>query len=150
MDEVQIQSFKPGELTPDLALEIAKEFAQEYLLSYEAVTAVHVDRRHIHTHIIFNSVNAGTGEKYHSSAQAYYGQIRAASDRLCREHGLSVIMTGQGINGALQAIGRALLMRHLSVISFALIEPMIFPVIMGKLSIAIPSLPRCARCAACR
>ena len=90
-----IQSFKPGEVSPELALEIAREFAQEHLPGYEAVIAVHVDRQHIHAHIIFNSVNADTGEKYHSTPQTYYSQIRATSDRLCREHGLSVIMQGE-------------------------------------------------------
>ena len=99
MDGVQyyhvIQSFKPGEVTPELALKIAKEFAQEHLPGYETVIGVHVDRQHIHAHIIFNSVNADTGKKYHSNAQTYYQQIRATSDRLCREHGLSIIMQGQ-------------------------------------------------------
>ena len=89
-----IQSFKPGEITPELALEIAKEFAEEHLPGYETVIGVHVDKEHIHAHILFNSVNADTGEKYHSNAQSYYQQIRATSDRLCREHGLSVIMEG--------------------------------------------------------
>ncbi len=87
-----IQSFKPGEITPELALEIAKEFAQEHLAGYETVIGVHVDKEHIHAHLVFNSVNADTGEKYHSNAQSYYQQIRAISDRLCRERGLSVIM----------------------------------------------------------
>ncbi len=99
MDGIQyyhiIQSFKPGEITPELALEIAEKFAREHLPGYETVIAVHVDKEHIHAHLIFNSVNADTGEKYHSNARSYYSQIRAASDRLCREHGLSVIMEGQ-------------------------------------------------------
>ena len=90
-----IQSFKPGEITPELALEIAKEFAAEYLGDYEVVIGTHVDRHHIHSHLVFNSVNAQTGEKYHITTQEYYRQIRAISDRLCREHGLSVIMEGQ-------------------------------------------------------
>lgn len=89
-----IQSFKPGEITPELALEIAKQFTGEHLQGYEAVIGTHVDRGHIHSHILFNSVNADTGEKYHSNAQSYYRQIRATSDRLCREHGLSVLMEG--------------------------------------------------------
>ena len=89
-----IQSFKPGEITPEQALEIATEFAKEHLPGYETVIGVHVDREHIHAHLVFNSVNADTGEKYHSNAQSYYQQIRATSDRLCREHGLSVIMEG--------------------------------------------------------
>ena len=58
-----IQSFKPGEITPELALEIAKEFAQEHLAGYETVIGVHVDKEHIHAHLVFNSVNADTGEK---------------------------------------------------------------------------------------
>ena len=90
-----IQSFKPGEVTPELALEIAKEFAAEYLADYEVVIGTHIDKGHIHSHLIFNSVNAQTGEKYHITTQEYYRQIRAISDRLCREHGLSVIMEGQ-------------------------------------------------------
>lgn len=90
-----IQSFKPGEVTPELALEIAEEFAAEYLADYEVVIGTHVDKGHIHSHLVFNSVNAQTGEKYHVTTQEYYRQIRAISDRLCREHGLSVIMEGQ-------------------------------------------------------
>lgn len=90
-----IQSFKPGEITPEQALEIATEFAKEHLPGYETVIGVHVDKEHIHAHLVFNSVNADTGEKYHSNAQSYYQQIRATSDRLCREHGLSVIMEGE-------------------------------------------------------
>ena len=80
---------------PELALEIAREFAAEHLPGYQAVIGVHVDKEHIHAHTIFNSVNADTGEKYHSNARSYYSQIRAISDRLCREHGLSVIMEGK-------------------------------------------------------
>ena len=89
-----IQSFKPGEITPEQALEIAKEFTQEHLAGYETVIGVHVDKEHIHAHLVFNSVNGDTGEKYHSNAQSYYQHIRATSDRLCREYGLSVIMEG--------------------------------------------------------
>ena len=90
-----IQSFRPGEITPELALEIAKEFVREHLDGFETVIGTHVDRHHIHSHIVFNSVNADTGEKYHSTQQSYYQQIRGISDRLCREHGLSVIMAGE-------------------------------------------------------
>ena len=89
-----IQSFRPGEITPELALEIAQEFVREHLPGYQAVIGVHTDREHIHAHIVFNSVNQFTGEKYHSNAQSYYQQIRGISDRLCREHGLSVILSG--------------------------------------------------------
>ena len=91
-----IQSFVPGEITPELALQIATEFASEYLAGYQVIIGTHTDRHHIHSHILFNSVNDATGEKYHCSKSEYYQQIRAVSDRLCREHGLSVIMQGDG------------------------------------------------------
>ena len=91
-----IQSFVPGEITPELALQIAAEFATEYLAGYQVVIGTHTDRHHIHSHILFNSVNDATGEKYHCSRSEYYRQIRAVSDRLCREHGLSVIIHGDG------------------------------------------------------
>lgn len=55
-----IQSFQPGEVTPEVALQIAKEFAQEHLADYEAVIGVHVDKEHIHAHTVFNSVNSIT------------------------------------------------------------------------------------------
>jgi hypothetical protein len=89
-----IQSFVPGEITPELALELARTFAREHLAGYEVVIGTHVDKHHIHSHIIFNSVSLDTGQKYHSNAQSYYGQIRKLSDWLCREHGLSVIIQG--------------------------------------------------------
>ncbi len=91
-----IQSFVPGEITPELALQIATEFATEYLAGYQVVIGTHTDRHYVHSHILFNSVNDATGEKYHCSKSEYYRQIRAVSDRLCREHGLSVIMQGDG------------------------------------------------------
>ena len=49
-----IQSFKPGEITPELALEIAKEFAAEYLADYEVAIGTHVDKGHIHSHLVLD------------------------------------------------------------------------------------------------
>ena len=98
-----VQAFKPGEVSPELALEIAQKFAEEHLPGYEVVIGVHVDKAHVHAHLVFNSVNADTGKKYHSNAHSYYKQIRATSDRLCREYGLSVIMQGE-INKAVSYI----------------------------------------------
>lgn len=94
-----IQAFKPGEIAPEQALEIAKAFVEEYLPGYEVVIGTHVDKAHIHNHLVFNSVNAETGKKYHSNAKTYYSQIRSISDRLCRERGLSVITLGEGASG---------------------------------------------------
>ena len=90
-----IQSFQPDEITPELAHEIARQFAAEHLPGYEAVIATHVDKTHIHSHIVFNSVNAVTGKMYHSTRENYYQQIRRISDRLCRENGLSIILQGE-------------------------------------------------------
>ena len=90
-----IQSFRPDEITPELAHEIARQFAAEHLPGYEAVIATHVDKTHIHSHIVFNSVNAVTGKMYHSTRENYYQQIRRISDRLCRENGLSIILQGE-------------------------------------------------------
>ncbi len=87
-----IQSFQPGEITPEQALQLGKTFAARHLLEYEVVVATHTDRHHIHNHLVFNSVNCVTGRKYHSTPQTYCRQIRAISDQLCREQGLSVIM----------------------------------------------------------
>ena len=87
-----IQSFQPDEITPELAHEIARQFAAEHLPGYEAVIATHVDKAHIHSHIVFNSVNAVTGKMYHSTCENYYRQIRGVSDRLCKAHGLSIVL----------------------------------------------------------
>jgi hypothetical protein len=90
-----IQSFAPGEIRPEQALEIARRFCEEHLWGYEAVIGVHVDKNHVHAHICFNSVNKYTREKYHSNVKTYYEQIRGLSDRLCKEYGLSVILRGE-------------------------------------------------------
>ena len=87
-----IQSFKPDEITPELAHEIARQFATAHLPGYEAVIATHVDKAHIHSHIVFNSVNAVTGKMYHSTCENYYRQIRGVSDWLCKAHGLSIVL----------------------------------------------------------
>ena len=86
-----IQSFKPGEVTPELAHEIGNRFAQKYLDRFEVIVGTHVDKAHVHNHIIFNSVSDRDGHKYHSSPASYFREIRGLSDALCREYGLSVI-----------------------------------------------------------
>lgn len=87
-----IQSFAPGEITPELALQLAQEFAQEHLKGHQVVIGTHCDHAHIHNHIVFNAVSFVDGKKYHSTPQTYYRQVRAISDRLCREQGLSIVM----------------------------------------------------------
>ena len=86
-----LQSFSPEEkITPEQAHEIAREFAEKQFKGYEVIVATHVDRDHIHSHIVLNSVNYETGKKYHSDKNNI-PRLRDASDEICRRHGLSVI-----------------------------------------------------------
>ena len=87
-----IESFKPGEVTPELAHKIGVEFAQECFGDrFEVVIGTHLDRHHLHNHIVVNSVSFVDGGKLRSTPKSYYNEIRKVSDRLCREYGLSVI-----------------------------------------------------------
>src|SRR5699024_3085749 len=86
-----IQSFVPGEVSPEKAHEIGLALAKEVLNGeYEYVLATHVDRNHIHNHIIFNNVNWKTGKCYQSNNRSYH-RIRYQSDNLCKENNLMVI-----------------------------------------------------------
>lgn len=90
-----IQAFSPGEVTPEQAHEIGIKLANEVLGGkYEFVLTTHIDKGHIHNHIIFNSVSFVDYRKYHSNKRSYHF-IRRTSDRLCKEYGLSVIVPGQ-------------------------------------------------------
>ena len=87
-----IQSFAPGEVTPEQAHRIGMAFAEKLFGGqYEAVIGTHLDKAHLHNHIVVNSVSFVDGRKYHSSPGSYYFDVRGASDALCRENGLSVI-----------------------------------------------------------
>lgn len=87
-----IQSFAPNEVTPEQAHQIGVEFAKRcFGNDYEVVIGTHLDKEHLHNHIVINSVSFRNGKKYHSSPQSYYNTIRFQSDKLCQEHNLSVI-----------------------------------------------------------
>lgn len=86
-----IQSFLPGETTPEQAHEICLVLCEKVLQGeYEYVLATHVDKGHIHNRIIFNNVNKKTGKCYQSNKRSYH-RIRTISDTLCKENNLSVI-----------------------------------------------------------
>ena len=90
-----IQAFQPGEVTPEQAHEIGMELAREILGGkYEFVLTTHIDRDHVHNHLIFNAVSFTDHKHYHSNKRSYHF-IRRTSDRICKEHGLSVIVPGQ-------------------------------------------------------
>ncbi len=89
-----VQSFATGEVSPELAHQIAKELADRVLDGrYEYVIGTHLNTDHIHSHIVWNSVSRIDGKKYHSNGKSYVTQIRAVSDALCRKYKLSVIDT---------------------------------------------------------
>ena len=86
-----IQSFLPGETTPEMAHQIGLELCEKILKGeYEFILSTHIDKGHIHNHIIFNNVNMVTGKCYQSNKRSYH-QIRYQSDKLCKEYNLSVI-----------------------------------------------------------
>ena len=90
-----IQAFQSGEVTPEQAHEIGMELAKEILGGkYEFVLTTHIEKDHVHNHLIFNAVSFADHKHYHSNKRSYH-YIRRTSDRLCKEHGLSVIIPGQ-------------------------------------------------------
>lgn len=97
-DEVQgfhlVQSFAPGESTPEQAHQIGLELAENLLDGrFQAVIATHLNTGHLHNHIVWNSVSMVDGKKYRSNAKTYITQVRRISDELCRKYYLSVIDT---------------------------------------------------------
>lgn len=85
------QAFKPGEITPEDANRIGRELAERFTKGrYQFIVATHIDRGHVHNHIIFAAVSEDAGRRFRDflgTAKA----VRKISDRLCLENGLSVI-----------------------------------------------------------
>lgn len=94
-----IQSFSPGEITPEQALEIGREMCERFLKNeYQYFLAVHTDKSHIHLHCIFNNVNMWNGRTFETNENRRttqkdrsYQKLRDLSDEICRKHNLSVI-----------------------------------------------------------
>lgn len=86
------QSFKPGEITPELAQEIGIKLAQSFTKGkHQYVVSTHTDKAHIHNHIIFNATTLDARRKFRNflgSSKA----IRTISDQLCLEYGLSIVV----------------------------------------------------------
>ena len=98
-----VQSFAEGEVTPELAHQIGVELADQMLGGrYQTVVKTHLNTRHIHNHIVWCAVALDNGRKYHSNARSYYTEVRAKSDALCRQYGLSVIETPESERGKRQ------------------------------------------------
>lgn len=92
-------SWSPKEgVPPETAMEITRKFVEEYLPGYEAVCSAHIDTEHMHTHIIFNSVNYKTGRKYHCPVNEWEKNLQPLLDRLCKEQGLHTLEEDTGIS----------------------------------------------------
>ncbi len=98
-----VQSFAEGEITPELAHQIGVELADQLLNGrYQAIVTTHLNTSHVHNHIVWCAVALDNGRKYHSNARSYYTEVRARSDALCRQYGLSVIETPESERGKRQ------------------------------------------------
>lgn len=101
-----IQSFAPGEVTPEQAMQIGEELCDRYLKGdYQYVIAVHNDKDHLHCHIIFNNTNLYNGLSFTTEhnqgrkSERAWAELREISDEICAEHGISVIEPiGKGIS----------------------------------------------------
>ena len=90
-----IQSFLPGEVSYKEAHQIGVELADRLLEGkYSYVVSTHIDKGHVHNHVIFCAADNINHQKYHDCKKTYYN-IRSLSDDLCREHELSVITPGE-------------------------------------------------------
>ena len=86
-----VQSFSPSDnITPELAHKIGQEFLERCAPDFKAVLVTHVDREHIHNHIIVNSCSILDGKKFYENKK-HLGMLRKVSDELCYKYGLSVI-----------------------------------------------------------
>jgi len=87
-----IQSFAPGEVTPEQAHSYGRELAERLFAGrYEVVVTTHLDQKHLHNHIVFNAVSFVDGKMYRNNFKDYFGDIRGTSDRICYENSLSII-----------------------------------------------------------
>lgn len=94
-----IQSFAPGEVTPETAHEIGIKLAERMWGDrFEVVVSTHLDHEHIHNHFVYNSVSFVDGKKYNDNIKNLY-KLREVSDELCREYKLSVVLNPKKSRG---------------------------------------------------
>jgi hypothetical protein len=92
-----IQSFQPGEATPEEVNEAGLALAEKIAPGHESMVYTHTDKDHLHNHIIINSVNTESGRKYQAHGKEAIEQIRVANDDICRERGLSLPEKGANL-----------------------------------------------------
>lgn len=88
-----IQSFKPGEVTPEQCNQLGLELAEKIAPNHQVAIYTHTDKNHYHNHIVINSVDLETGKKYQSNKKQR-DLVKKENDNICREHGLSVAERG--------------------------------------------------------
>lgn len=99
-----VQSFSPNEnITPELAHQIGVELAEKIAPGFQVIVSTHIDKDHIHNHIIINSVNMETGMKWKGNGDTLNKSIRPESDRICKSYGLTNIDNKSGLKGIDQA-----------------------------------------------
>src|SRR5690625_333997 len=86
-----IQSFQPGEVTPEKSNEIGLELAEKLAPGHEVAVYTHNDTDHIHNHLVINSVNFETGKKYQAHGKEAIERTRSISDEICKSHDLSIV-----------------------------------------------------------
>lgn len=85
-----IQSFEPGEVTPEKANEAGRALAEDIASGHECMVYTHTDKDHTHNHIIINAVHMDSGAKYQAHGQAAIQQVQQKNDEICRDRGLSI------------------------------------------------------------
>lgn len=89
------QSFKRGEITPELAHKIGVELAEQMFPEHQVLVATHLNTGTYHNHFVINSVNMFTGKKFDCNKGAYF-RFRGLSDELCEKYNLTVIKNPKG------------------------------------------------------
>ena len=90
------QSYSPGEVAPEQCHEIGVKLAQQlWGKRFQVLVATHLDKGHLHNHFVINSVSLVDGKKFNCKKSVYY-EMRAISDKLCTQNGLSVIKNPKG------------------------------------------------------
>ena len=94
-----VQSFSPNEkVTPEIAHKIGVELAEKVAPGFQVIVSTHVDKDHLHNHIIINSVSMETGMKWKADLKTRMN-MRSESDKLCRKYGLTTIKNQSGLRG---------------------------------------------------
>ena len=97
-----VQSFAPGEVSPELAHQIGQEFAQKLLNGkFQVIISTHLNTKCLHNHLVWNSVSLTNGKKYRSNQKSYITRIRRISDELCKKYHLSIIDTEKSQQAAM-------------------------------------------------